>query len=249
MKKIILIAITLTYLSAFSMTESAHTIEKGKYEIGLFQPLKYGYSETLEISTHPISFFLMPNITFKRMLPWGGDIQFASKHSVYYPTLLLRTLTREGTGGFIAPDPTIPEVPHMFSVSNELIATKTISSLIVSGKVGFAIAVTFGDDLDSRTEIEFPTIYPRLGVYYNGNVVNMGLDIRKNFGKFDILVDGDVFLLPGYKNDFFFEHKGMLIWNATNSFQISTGAKAIYGEYTGGNKWDLTGLFDFVWRW
>ena len=46
-------------------SNSASVLENKKWEVGLFQPFRYGYSETMEYSVHPIGFFVMPNISFK----------------------------------------------------------------------------------------------------------------------------------------------------------------------------------------
>ncbi|MBC8214831.1 MAG: hypothetical protein ISR90_00655 [Candidatus Marinimicrobia bacterium] len=245
MKNTILLLISLSFILALSNSETANTIPKGQFEVGLFQPLKYGMTEKVELSTHPLAFFLMPNLTIKNKVGDGT----AARFSIYYPTYLLRLLTREGSGGLIAPDPTIPGIPHMVSIRQELLVTKSFSSTIITAKAGFSIATKFGGELDSRTEIEFPTIYQRLNVFYNGHGFNSGLDIRHSFGKLDILADVDIFYLPEDTNTTFIEHKSMLIWNKSNRFQTAVGYKLVYGEYTDGKDLDIVPVFDLVWSW
>ena len=64
MKKIVLFFIL--YNAVFSNNKiwnshSAHTLVPGRIEIGLFQPLRYGYNQFTEFSIHPGWFFLIPN--------------------------------------------------------------------------------------------------------------------------------------------------------------------------------------------
>ena len=47
-------------------SHSAKILPKKRFEVGLFQPFRYGYSETLEYSTYPLWFFVMPNMTLKK---------------------------------------------------------------------------------------------------------------------------------------------------------------------------------------
>ena len=44
---------------------SAYPMPKGRWEVGIFQPMRYGLNEGLEVSTHPLLFFVMPNISLK----------------------------------------------------------------------------------------------------------------------------------------------------------------------------------------
>ena len=48
-------------------SHSANILPKKRFEVGLFQPFRYGYSETLEYSTYPLWFFVMPNIDLKKV--------------------------------------------------------------------------------------------------------------------------------------------------------------------------------------
>ena len=75
----------------FSTSESDILLAKGERQIGLFQPLRLGYSENIELSTHSISMFVVPNISVKirhEIFP------LTSRHGFIYPTSFLRILQK-----------------------------------------------------------------------------------------------------------------------------------------------------------
>ena len=68
MKHLIIALILTTSLFANEKIWSSHSaeiLEQGRWEIGLFQPLRYGYSNYAEFSIHPGWFFLIPNLEIK----------------------------------------------------------------------------------------------------------------------------------------------------------------------------------------
>jgi endonuclease/exonuclease/phosphatase family metal-dependent hydrolase len=46
-------------------TGTAYTLPAGRWEVGLFQSLRHAWSESVELSTHPLAFFLIPNLSVK----------------------------------------------------------------------------------------------------------------------------------------------------------------------------------------
>ncbi len=47
-----------------------------------------------------------------------------------------------------------------------------------------------------------------------------------------------------------FEHKGLLLWNKSQRFQLCLGYKLTFGEYPFGTQWHLLGpLVDLQWAW
>ena len=226
-------------------TGTAYTLPKGRTEIGIFQQIRYGQTETLEWSTHPILDLLIPNVTVKKSWSTFADWDFSTRHNITYPTPLMRTISRKGTGGIISPE---FDIPQMFSLRNEVLLTRKFSpSFLITGKAGLTLAVT-SDELDERTTIDLPLVFHRLGVYYNGYGVNFGLDVGGNLtSRFDYMTDVDIFLLPGADENFAFEHKSLIIWNKSKKFQIMFGYKLVFGEYPFGMQWHLLPLFDMQW--
>lgn len=239
-------------------TGTAYTLPKGRLEIGLFQPFRKGQTERLEWSTHPVFNLKIPNIRIKMYHSklYGWDV--ATRHSLVYPTPLLRLLRVKGfgisslrdmdVGGIITSDPDVPPIPHMISSRNEILFSRWLgSSSLLTGKLGVAVALKRGK-LDRRTTIDLPIVFPRLGVYYHGYSVNLGIDLLRGLTKrVDYLIDADVLLLPNSEEDFAFEHKGLFLWNRSSRFQVAIGYKLVYGEYPFGTRWHLFPLFDLQW--
>lgn len=235
------------YQSASWVDATAIIIEKGQWEIGLFHPLSYGYSETIQISTHPIVFIQMPNVAVKkRWITINGHI-LSSKHSLYYPTPLLNLVAKEGIGGFISPEFSIPA---MISSVNEIIISKPVNTKgIISLKL--VLAFSFGsNDLDSRTSIDLPLVYQRLSVYQDGHFLRMGADYQANLSdKLGIAIDIDYFKLANDDKHSAIEHKGLISYSKKKSRQILIGYKYIRADYPFGKQDHLLPVVDFRWKW
>jgi len=221
---------------------TAYLLPVKRYEIGIFQPLRYGLSETRELSLHPIFAFVSPNLSLKLAHDKLGKLQFASDHGINYPTILMNLISREGTGGIISPE---FEIPHMISIYNGVILSKPLGNYhLITVKAGFNFAIKFGD-LDKRTTIDLPLVFPRLNVFYNGYGFRSGCDLKgKIFKKWYYLADVDIFYFPGAAENFAFEHKGLIQWNKSKKFQLCVGYKLSYGNYPFGSQWHLLPAFD-----
>ncbi len=227
---------------------TAYLLPAGRWEIGIFQALRYGYSESLEFSTHPLAFFLMPNLNAKWSHGFYKGFKIATRHSLYYPTPLLRTISREGTGGIISPE---FHIPHLVSIYNGVLVSKPIANgHLFTGKAGFCVAFKSGE-LDERTTIDLPLVFPRLNVFYQGYGFRSGFNLEgKLFSRWNYLVDADVFYYPSAEEKMAFEHKGLLLWTKSQWFQLCFGYKLTYGEYPFGTQWHLLGpIFDLQWAW
>ena len=115
---------------------SAYPMPKGRWEVGIFQPMRYGLNEGLEYSTHPLLFFVMPNISLKISQKDIGGYKTATRLKVFYPTPLLNMVARKGIGGLI--DPNIV-MPPLLGASGSFLASKTI--------FGFSTTFNAGVDL------------------------------------------------------------------------------------------------------
>ena len=239
-------------------SHSANILPQKRFEVGLFQPFRYGYNETLEYSTYPIWFFFMPNITFKKSHEDFQGYSMATKWSFSYPTPLLNVVSKKGIGGFI--DPSI-EIPQMLGLSMSLIMSRPILGTDVSLNAGVDIGLVF-NDLDERANIELPLLYHRLSIFHNNYGLHTGFDIEKSFSKrISTLLDLDFSILPGLSTmksdggiskllgEYSLEHKMLLIYEKSEKFRVLTGYKFVFGKYPFGAESRLLPFVPLVDSW
>ena len=262
MKKMILFvllsAITAQQVSQNWSDGTAYVTPHGRWETGLFQPLKYGYSPSTELSAHPLAMAVIPNITVKHVWKVQLNATWASVHSLYYPTPLLNMLAKEGTGGLISPE---FEIPPAVIIANELRVSRPINDrVIMTGKTGLALGLVFGD-LDERTTIDFAVAYQRLSPLYDGAYIRIGADFDIVLtDHISLLLDDDLFLIKNSDATLGLEHKGLIKWSKSARFKAMIGYKVVFGQYPFGNQWNIMPayipllptwipLFDFQWGW
>jgi hypothetical protein len=227
---------------------TAYTMPDGRWELGVFQSLRYGLSETVEGSTHPLAFFLIPNLDVKWAHGSKNGFRFSTRHSLTYPTLLLRLVSRKGIGGLISPE---FDIPHMVSVYNDVIVSKPVwDEALATAYFGFSFSVKSGS-LDERTTIDLPLVFHRLNVFYGGTSFRCGAGLKMRIlRRWRIQADGDGFWTPRVDEHFAFEHKGLLLWTKSETFQFCLGYKLTFGQYPFGMQWHLfVPLVDCVWGW
>ncbi len=237
--------------AVFAMTppESAGVQNRGERSMGIFQPLRLGVGHDFELTTHPGLFFIMPNLTVQKYHGKTGGWMLASRIYVAYPTLLLRTIQKNGIGGIIAPDPDIQKIPQLLYWRGEIRIGRELPRALVTLKSGVALGFG-GTKLDERLWIDYPMVFHRMGVLFNGWGLNIGADFRYHLNpKMDILLDVDLFSLPGSAYSGFIEHKTILTWYGWNKLQLCGGYKLSHGEYPYGSQWYLVPLIDLTWQW
>jgi len=223
---------------------SAYLLPQKRWEMGLFQPFRYGYSESIEYSVHPLWFFVMPNFSLKISQSDFAGFTSASQYKMVYPTPFLNMIAKEGTMGIIAPE---FRMPPMLGLSASWLMSKNIAGVDLTLNGGLDLGVTLGD-LDTRSSIDLPLVYHRLGIYYNSWGIHTGLDVQKNMTqKFTVFFDLDLKFLPGLAEaqtdpdasklmgEYSLEHKLLLIWNKSENFRVLTGYKFVMGKYPYGS--------------
>ena len=211
---------------------SAYLLPQKRWEMGLFQPFRYGYSESIEYSVHPLWFFVMPNFSLKKSQSDFAGFTSASQYKMVYPTPFLNMIAKEGKFGLISPE---FQMPPMLGLSASWLMSKNMSGLDLTLNSGLDLGFTFGD-LDTRSTIDLPLVYHRLGVYYNNWGIHTGLDVQKYISeKIGVLADIDLRLLPGLKGNYSLEHKLLISWYKSENFRVLTGYKFVMGEYPYGS--------------
>jgi len=207
---------------------SAHLIPQKRWEMGLFQPFRYGYSENLEYSVHPVWFFVVPNFIIKKSQNPMLGFTTASRYKIFYPTPLLNMVAKKGIFGIISPE---FQIPPLLGLSASWLMSKDMAGLNTTFTGGVDLGIAFGE-LDSRSSIDLPLLYHRLGVYYNTFGVHVGFDAQKNLlTKVVVFSDLDYRLLPGLNGDYSLEHKLLISWEKSDRFRILMGYKFVVGAY------------------
>ncbi|MBN2280438.1 MAG: hypothetical protein JXQ65_07655 [Candidatus Marinimicrobia bacterium] len=234
-------------LSAVS-TKTA-ILNDAKYrEIGLFQPFRFALSDNLEFATHPVLFFILPNLQIKKNYRMTPALNIASQHHLCYPTPLLKMLAREGTGGIIAAE-FKKNIPNMFSLYNGILVSREISARhLVTLKTGIKLGLNAGS-LDSRTSIDLPVVFQRMAVFYEGFGLQYGVNIITRIQQ-KIFSDATVelFHFPGAEENLALEYSQLYSWLRNDRFQLSGGFKVVWGEYPFGKQTHLLPLFDIKWK-
>lgn len=211
-------------------------LEKGRKETGVFSPLKLGLKNSMEISTHPILFFVIPNIALKKQ--WKNEkIGIASVHKFTYPSILYKMLAREGTGGIL---PSTSVIPPIFKLNNSLLISKKLSNNTLTFNVGIDFALKAGES--NFADIEYHMVYPRTYSLNNMFTPHVGFnfmgDFMENF-RYDYNLNSYFFL----KNNkgAILEHTIKLSWFKSDKFAVKAGTLITHGKYPG-NKTDV-GIF------
>jgi len=244
MSLIKLLILLLLICNGFASSESAHLLEKSEREVGLFQPLRWGYLENIELSTHPIAMFTMPNFSIKIRHEKNG---VTSRHRFVYPTPLMRIFQKKGMFGLITPVADVGEVPHIFVFQNEIFKSISLDKTLFTLKAGFTFAI-ISEKLDKRFSVDLPLIYPAMGAYFNGYKFNLGVDAQHHFSDIiSMLFDGDAVIIP--TEDIFWESKLLGKYQLNNQWGVLLGAKLTYGNYPFGKQTRLLPFVDVTYLW
>jgi hypothetical protein len=224
---------------------TAFNVPKHRWELGLLTLSRYGISNRVELSAHPLMFFLMPQVKVK--IGWGeySGFRLATEHGLFYPTQFMRLVATEGTGGLISPEFTIPQ---MVAVTNRfLVSYRPFVGSVLTAHAGIAFALKSGP-LDPRTSIDLPVIYPRLAVFYNQPEFDAGIDFRGRFiPRLGWLFNVENFMVCGTDLNYFMENKGVLAYTSKKeTLRIEAGYKLCFGRYPAGPQWHLLPVVDLV---
>jgi hypothetical protein len=245
---------TLFYCGLFSQDSiskpcwtggTACNLPKHRWELALFTSSRYGITDKLELSAHPLMFLVMPQLTLK--VGWGrySGFTLATEHGMFYPSLFLNLAARKGTGGLISPQYTFPP---MFAVYNRFLVTyPPFKNALLTAHAGIAFSVKSGP-LDPGSAIDLPVIYPRLAVFYNQPEFDAGIDFRGKFiPRLAWLFNIQNFFVCGTLQDYFMENKGVLAYTSKKeTLRVEAGYKLCFGKYPYGPQWHLLPVIDLV---
>ncbi|MCF6183340.1 MAG: hypothetical protein L3J56_01720 [Bacteroidales bacterium] len=240
---LIIFAINTSYAQTYSWSNgSADVLEQGRKEIGVFAPFKIGLKNSSELSVHPLLFFVIPNVTYKKQWKVTDNYRFASIHTLTYPTLLLKMLSRNGAGGIL---PATSTISQLFKLNN--------SALISIDKFGQTFTLSAGIDLclsagnSDFTYIEWPIVYPRTYSLNNTFTPHAGIDVTGNiYKKFVYEYKLNTFFLTQVDAGIITENQLNISWQKSDKFAVKLGAIYSYGEFPFGKEGRLYPMFDLM---
>ena len=222
---------------------TAFVMEEGSWEVGLFGPLRYGLTDRVELSTHPLWFFVAPNLRAKVGWASQGDTRVATVHSVTYPTPLLRLLAMEGAGGVLPPERAIP---HIFSIRNKVVVSQAYGEHILTGSAGLQVAPRVGES--ELISIDLPVVYPRTAAYFTGLTALGGVSVQGPIsGALGYQTGARFFVYPGAEGSFAAEYDARLRWRSSGSWMIQAGVLGSLAGYPFGLGANLLPVGDIMW--
>ncbi len=236
---------------------TAFTITERALELNLFRPAKFGITKKDEISAHPVAFFIMPHIFYKRRWTafalWDLKFMLSSRHGLYYPHLALK-LNRKLNFGFSELVPLDAPVPHNIAMQNEVILSHylkeptrcTLDNILLTGKLGFKYGFKLNSDaspLIYQSVLYRETAVPVPGlVWYAG----VGIDGNLNF-MFNYFADID-FYSYGFINDWSIEGKLGIMGYRGKHLSAFGGLKLAYSTIPDRNRFLIFPIFDVSYR-
>ena len=136
---------------------SAVVAPSGSLELGVLSAARLGLNGTLELSLHPVWFFVLPRVELKARWLHGNGLTLSTRHEVSTPTLFFGVIAREGTGGLL--DPNTPS-PLAVVTEHGLLLTERAGAehwLTVEPWVQLRIG-------ESGPLLDFPFLYQRFAV-------------------------------------------------------------------------------------
>ncbi len=150
-------------------SESAHTIAEDRLELGLFSEARWGVTQRLELSTHPVWFFALPQLQAKHQWVQSGRWLFSSRHRLAYPTLFLGLVAKEGALGLLPPT---EDPPQALMIHNHALLSRDFGPHAVTLSAGAVVAPRASSNMPV---LDFPFLYQRFAALYSSVVPQAGL--------------------------------------------------------------------------
>jgi len=245
------IILTVIIISTISISQaqtlkwsdnSADVLEQGKKEIGIFAPFKMGLKNNSEIGVHPILFFVIPNVSYKKQWKANDNYHFASVHTFTYPTFLLKILSRNGVGGIL---PATSTIPQLFKLDNTALLTINKFNQKFTFSAGLDLCLSVGTS--DFQYIEWHIVYPRTYSLNNLFTPHAGIDVIGNiYKKFVYEYKFNSFFLTQVDKGIIFENQLKISWQKSDNFAVKVGVVYSYGTFPFGKDGELFPMFDLM---
>lgn len=245
------IFLTLIIISTISLSRaqtvnfsdnSADVLEQGRKEIGVFAPFKMGLKNNSELAVHPVLFFVIPNVGYKKQWKISDNYRFASVHTFTYPTLLLKMLSRNGAGGIL---PATSTIPQFFKLDNTALLTIDKFNQKFTFGAGVDFCLSAGDS--DFPYIEWHIVYPRSYSLNNTFMPHVSFDATGSLYKnFIYEYKFNAFFLTQTDKGSILENQFKITWQKSDKFAAKIGAVYSYGTFPFGKDGGLYPMFDVM---
>ena len=231
--------------SLVASTGSARTIPKDRLELSLFQPWRYGVTDTLELSAQPLM-FLVPQLEAK-VAWWSQErVTIGTRQRISYPTPLLKTVAKEGSFGLL---PKTSKIPQAIILDLEALLTLEVApSHLLTAWMGGSVAPR--GSADNMPLLDFPFLYSRFAVLKTTAVYRLGVDYSGQLGRyFRIAADFKVFVLPVVAGGYSFEPGASLRWLLAKHVALEGGGRLEFAKFPAGNQFHYLPYVDVLLAW
>ena len=222
----------------------AEVIGEGQWEIGVYAPLRRGLGKDIEVSIHPVTALTAPHIAVKKVWKRTTNWDRATRHSILYPTPMLRMLARRGTGGILPGDATVPVIISMDSriLQTHRIDPKTTVTMSARAQWGVEIGESDWPTLD------MPIAYTRTLAYQKHLVTAAAVQIdRSILSQFGYRLRTEIWTCLFEEDMWATEFKSTLLWKPSEAFTAQLTGMMIVGNYPYGSAWHALPGFDLIW--
>ncbi len=251
----VILLIIINFSNGFSQKNiwtvgTAKTLPARQFDIPFFQPCRYGITESLEVSSHPVWFFIMPNFSLKKEWFMWKEIIFSTKHGFHYPSFALNIFKDTDNNGIVEDTTT---VPNIYAFKNEFYASRfllpptrcTAANYLLTLKIGHQFAIEKG--FSTLQTVDHPLTYQATSIYMpDTSLWYVGLDLDWNYREnISLSVDIEYISITEY---YLIEHKFLVVLHRKNDFSMVFGYKLTFAELPYGKDIFLMPLFDFMWK-
>lgn len=225
---------------------STNTLNKGDWSIGLFAPLRYGLTDTIELSVvHPGYVLTAPHLRIMIEHSDIGDWSMSSRHQLGYPTPMIRQLARGGIGGVLPPDSIIP---HTIVSKNDLYLGKSVDSGELTMSVGVSLALELGES--EYATIDYAYAFRQTNLYQNNISLNVGFGweqfVTERIG---VRTWNKGYYFPTAEEQWVVESRDDLVVQVSEKSQALLGVNLSIADYPWGTAWHAFPAADWVWIW
>jgi hypothetical protein len=155
---------------------NALTVPNGRWEFGLFGASRYGLTDSLELSLHPLLVVVLPHLEAKLMAARDARHVLGLRVRASYPTTFLDAVAKEGQFGLL---PATSKPPFAVELAADALASSAwFDEQLVSVWVGAAVAVHEPFSPMDLPLLDFPFLYQRFASLYAPVVPRTGFSFE-----------------------------------------------------------------------